>query len=213
MTAREINALIFEPGFSTAEKVTDISGRGVGMDVVKRNIEKLQGSITVDTIEGKGSRFTLRIPLTLAIMDAMMIRVGDSVYALPILTIRESLRPQPEAITLTMDGLEVARVRDELFSVIRLHEVYRRTPDTTHLHEGILVIVETREKKACLLVDEIIGQQQIVVKGLSDYVGNVEGITGCMIQSNGEVGLIIDVDMLLSMMAGNSAMAHAMALE
>ncbi|MFY7997218.1 MAG: chemotaxis protein CheA, partial [Candidatus Kapaibacteriota bacterium] len=213
MTAREINALIFEPGFSTAEKVTDISGRGVGMDVVKRNIEKLQGSITVDTIEGKGSRFTLRIPLTLAIMDAMMIRVGDSVYALPILTIRESFRPQPEAITLTMDGLEVARVRDELFSVIRLHEVYRRTPDTTHLHEGILVIVETREKKACLLVDEIIGQQQIVVKGLSDYVGNVEGITGCMIQSNGEVGLIIDVDMLLSMMAGNSAMAHAMALE
>ncbi|MCU0424038.1 MAG: chemotaxis protein CheA [Candidatus Kapabacteria bacterium] len=205
MTDREVNMLIFEPGFSTAEKITDISGRGVGMDVVKRNIEKLQGSITVDTRDGKGTRFTLRIPLTLAIMDAMMIRVGQSIYALPILAIKESFRPQEQAITITMDGQEVVRVRDELFSVVRLHELYDRTPDTTLLHEGILVIVEARERKACLFVDEIIGQQQIVVKNLSDYVGNVEGITGCMIQSNGEVGLIIDVDMLLQMMSGSLA--------
>lgn len=202
MSDREVNALIFEPGFSTAEKITDISGRGVGMDVVKRNIEKLQGSITVDTREGKGTRFTLRIPLTLAIMDAMMIRVGNTIYALPILSIRESFRPQEQAITVTMDDQEVVKVRDELFSVLRLHEIYERESDTTLLHEGILIIVEARERKACLFVDEIIGQQQIVVKSLSEYVGNVEGITGCMIQSNGEVGLIIDVDMLLRMMSG-----------
>jgi two-component system chemotaxis sensor kinase CheA len=106
-----------------------------------------------------------------------------------------------------MDGLEVVRVRDELFSVIRLHEIHHRSPDTTNLCEGILVIVESREKKACLFVDEILGQQQIVVKSLSDYVGNVDGITGCMIQSNGEVGLIIDVDMLLHICIGNSALA------
>lgn len=208
MTDREVNALIFEPGFSTAEKITDISGRGVGMDVVKRNIEKLQGSIIVDTREGKGTRFTLRIPLTLAIMDAMMIRVGSSIYALPILAIRESFRPQQQAITITMDGQEIVRVREELFAVLRLHEVYDRLPDTTVLHEGILIIVESRGRKACVFVDEILGQQQIVVKNLSDYVGNVEGITGCMIQSNGEVGLIIDVDALLQQISGSMMLAY-----
>jgi two-component system, chemotaxis family, sensor kinase CheA len=201
-TDRDVFGIIFEPGFSTADKISDISGRGVGMDVVKRNIEKLQGSITVDSKEGSGTRFTLRIPLTLAIMEGMMIRVGSSIYAMPILTIRESFRPHSDAITITMDGQEVVRVRDELFSVIRLHEAFNIEAQSKVLEEGILVIVESREKKACLLVDEIIGQQQIVVKGLSDYVGNVQGVTGCMILSNGEIGLIIDVDAMLSMHQG-----------
>jgi two-component system chemotaxis sensor kinase CheA len=201
-TDRDVFGIIFEPGFSTADKISDISGRGVGMDVVKRNIEKLQGSITVDSKEGTGTRFTLRIPLTLAIMEGMLIRVGSSTYAMPILSIRESFRPHSDSITITMDGQEVVRVRDELFSVIRLHEAFNIEPQTKVLEEGILVIVESREKKACLLVDEIIGQQQIVVKGLSDYVGNVHGVTGCMILSNGEIGLIIDVDSMLSMHQG-----------
>ncbi|TAE30952.1 MAG: chemotaxis protein CheA [Candidatus Kapaibacterium sp.] len=202
VTDREVFQIIFEPGFSTADKISDISGRGVGMDVVKRNIEKLQGSITVDSKEGLGTRFTLRIPLTLAIMEGMLIRVGQAVYALPILSIRESFRPQPEAITITMDGQEVVRVREDLFSVIRLHEVYDIVPQTTNLQKGILVVVEARERRACLFVDEIIGQQQIVVKGLSDYVGSVKGVTGCMILSNGEIGLITDVDAVLSLNEG-----------
>jgi two-component system, chemotaxis family, sensor kinase CheA len=208
LTDRDIIHFVFEPGFSTADKVSDISGRGVGMDVVKRNIEKLQGSITVDSREGMGSRFTLRIPLTLAIIEGMLIRVGTAVYALPILTIRESFRPSPEAITITMDGQEIVRVREELFPVIRLHEVYDCPPGTSELTKGILIIVESRQKTACLFVDDILGQQQIVVKGLSDYVGNVKGVTGCMILSNGEIGLIADVDMLLSMMAGTSEAAY-----
>lgn len=202
ITDREVFQIIFEPGFSTADKISDISGRGVGMDVVKRNIEKLQGSITVDSKEGLGTRFTLRIPLTLAIMEGMLIRVGSSVYALPILSIRESFRPHAGAVTITMDGQEVVRVREELFSVIRLHDAYDIEPQTRVLEEGILVIVESRDKKACLFVDEILGQQQIVVKGLSDYVGNVQGVTGCMILSNGEIGLIIDVDTMLSLHEG-----------
>ncbi|MCS6808009.1 MAG: chemotaxis protein CheA, partial [Bacteroidota bacterium] len=193
----EVYALIFEPGFSTAEHVTDISGRGVGMDVVKRNIEKLQGSITVQSHEGRGTRFVLHIPLTLAIMDAMIVRVGSNTYALPMLSIRESFRPEQRAITVTMDGQELVRVRNDIYAVIRLHEVYQCTPSTLQLHEGIIIVVEYRERKACLFVDEIVGQQQIVVRSLSQYVGNVRGITGCMIQSNGEVGLIIDVETLL----------------
>jgi two-component system chemotaxis sensor kinase CheA len=207
-TDRDVFNIIFEPGFSTADKISDISGRGVGMDVVKRNIEKLQGSITVDSKEGKGTRFTLRIPLTLAIMEGMLIRVGSAVYALPILAIRESFRPRTESITITMDGQEVVRVRDELFSVIRLHELYNIVPQTTTLEEGILVIVESRERKACLFVDEIIGQQQIVVKGLSEYVGNVQGVMGCMILSNGEIGLITDVDAVLSVHEGSLLVAE-----
>ncbi len=199
----EVWNFIFEPGFSTAEKVSDISGRGVGMDVVKRNIEKLQGSIKVESMAGRGTKFMLRIPLTLAIMDGMLIRVGDGRYALPILSIRESFRPTKEALTVTMDGLEMVSVRDEIFPVIRLHEMYQKQADADELDKGILIIVEAREKKACLFVDEIVGQQQIVVKGLSNYIGKVEGLTGCMILANGETGLIVDVDALLGKMMGS----------
>jgi two-component system chemotaxis sensor kinase CheA len=201
----EVWAFIFEPGFSTAEQVSDTSGRGVGMDVVKKNIERLQGSIRVESRAGFGTRFLLRIPLTLAIMEAMLIRVGAVVYALPILSIRHSFRPAPDRITTTMDGLELVRVREDIFPIIRLHEFFQIRHSETALiplQEGILVTVESHERTACLFVDEILGQQQIVVKGLTSYIGSVRGVMGCMILANGEIGLIVDVDAVIASFEG-----------
>ncbi len=199
LSNKEVFALIFEPGFSTAQTVTDISGRGVGMDVVKKNIEKLRGSVDISSVEGKGSKFTLRIPLTLAIMEAMLIRVGDSKFALPILSIRESFRPNPNSITVTMDGLEVVKVRQEILPIMRLHDLFSLESDSEILQEGILIIIEARERKVCLFADEIVGQQQAVIKGLSDYIGKVPGVTGCMILGDGSIGLILDIESLIDM--------------
>ncbi len=199
LSNKEVFALIFEPGFSTAQTVTDISGRGVGMDVVKKNIEKLRGSVDISSVEGKGSKFTLRIPLTLAIMEAMLIRVGDSKFALPILSIRESFRPNPNSITVTMDGLEVVKVRQEILPIMRLHDLFSLESDSEKLEEGILIIIEARERKVCLFADEIVGQQQAVIKGLSDYIGKVPGVTGCMILGDGSIGLILDIESLIDM--------------
>ncbi len=196
-TDSEIYNLIFEAGFSTADKVTDISGRGVGMDVVRKNIDKLHGSIRIESVEKVRTQFTLRIPLTLAILDSMMILVGDVKYAIPIVAIKEALQPMASQISVTMDGLELIKVRDEIYPVIRLHEFLGKTPRYHSLEAGILIIIESRESKVCFFVDEILGQQQAVVKGLSDYVGKVKGVTGCMILSNGEVGLILDPDLII----------------
>lgn len=203
MKDKDVFALIFEPGFSTAAKVTDISGRGVGMDVVKKNIEKLRGSVDVASTLGKGSRITLRIPLTLAIMEAMLIRIGDAIFAMPILAIRESFRPNPSMISKTMDGLEVVKVREEIHPVVRIHEVFSIEPENRDLVDGILIITETRDRKICLFADEIVGQQQAVIKGLSDYIGKVPGITGCMIMGDGGIGLIIDIESLIELSQKN----------
>jgi two-component system chemotaxis sensor kinase CheA len=195
----EIFKLIFEPGFSTAEQITDISGRGVGMDVVKRNLEKLKGRVDVTSQLGKGTHTILRIPLTLAIIEGMLIRVGSSQYTLPLLSIRESFRPEAEQITTTMDGQEVVSVREEMIPVVRLHEMYRLKPDTTDLCAGILVIVESGRKRVCIFADEILGQHQTVIKGLPAYLGKARGLSGCTILGNGEVSLILDVGSLIAM--------------
>ncbi len=199
LTDKEIFMLIFEPGFSTAKQVTDISGRGVGMDVVRKNIEKLRGNINIDSTSGKGSKFTLRIPLTLAIMEAMLIRVGDEIFALPILSIKESFKPDMEKISRTMDGLEVIKVREEVLPIVRLHELMGIQSFSETLNDGILITIETRNDKICLFADEIVGQQQAVIKNLSDYIGKVDGLTGCMILGDGGIGLILDVDSLYDM--------------
>lgn len=199
MTDKTIFGLIFQPGFSTAEKITAISGRGVGMDVVKKNIEKVNGKIEIKSKQGQGTTLTLRIPLTLAIIDGMMIRVGHSRYILPILSIRESFCTDPEAITISPDGQELVRVREEFFSVIRLHEMYNITPQHQELQDGILIVLETQDTKYCLFVDEILGQQQTVIKGLSSYLGNIRGASGCTILGDGDVCLILDVGSLLDM--------------
>jgi two-component system chemotaxis sensor kinase CheA len=199
LTDAQIHNLIFEPGFSTADQVTDISGRGVGMDVVKKNIEKVKGTVEIRSKPLMGTTIVLHIPLTLAIIDGMLVRVGSARYTLPLLSIRESFRPLPEQITVTPDGQEVARVRRDMLPVVRLHELYRRPPDHEKLEEGILVIVESGTQTVCLFVDELLGQQQAVIKGLSGYLGQARGVSGCTILGDGEVSLILDVASLIAM--------------
>jgi len=197
LTEEQVCKLIFEPGFSTADKVTDISGRGVGMDVVKRNLEKLKGRVDVRNKPGQGAAFILRIPLTLAIIEGMLVRVGSARYTIPLLAIRESFRPSPDKITITPDGQEIVRVREEMLTVVRLHELFHQTPDFQNLDEGILMIVESEGHTVCLFVDEILGQQETVIKGLSNYLGSARGVSGCTILGNGEVSLILDVSFLI----------------
>lgn len=189
--------LIFAPGFSTADQVTDISGRGVGMDVVKRNLEKIKGKIDVSSTPGEGTRIDLRIPLTLAIIDGMLVRVGTTTCIVPTLSILEAFRPNMEQITITPDGEELARVRENFFPIIRLHEILEKEPDSRELPDGILIVLEYQDTRFCLFVDEIVGQQQTVIKGLSDFIGNVAGVSGCTILGDGGVSLILDVGSLV----------------
>ena len=194
----EVWRLIFEPGFSTAEKISSISGRGVGMDVVKRNIEKLRGKVDVRSRPGAGTMFAVRIPLTLAIIEGMVVKVGHNRYTIPINSIKESLQPDSSQITRTPDNLEIVSIRGELLPVIRLHELYRVQSDCRSLTDGILIVVENDEKKCCLFVDEVVGQQQIVIKGLSSYLGHVRSVSGCAILGDGDISMILDIDDLIN---------------
>ncbi len=199
MSDKAVFNLIFLPGFSTAEKITDISGRGVGMDVVKQNLEKIKGKISVTSKLGTGTRIDLRIPLTLAIIDGMLVRVGRAKCILPLLAIREIFRPEPQAITITPEGQELVRVRERFFPVLRLHGLLHRASEKRELWEGILVVVEYQNTDVALFLDEVLGQQQTVIKGLSSYFGNVRGVSGCTILGDGEVCLILDVGNLVEM--------------
>lgn len=193
----EVFALIFEPGFSTAEQVTDVSGRGVGMDVVKRNIEKLKGRVEVTSKPGEGSVFTLRIPLTLAIIDGMLVRVGETFYTIPLLAIRESFRSKEEDITILADGQEVVRIRESLYPIIRIHRLHAIPHDYQNIEDGILMVLEDKGEELCIFVDEVLGQRQTVIKALSDILGNLRGLSGCSILGNGDISLILDVNNLL----------------
>ena len=174
------------------------------MDVVKKNIEKLNGKVRVKSVPGKGTDITLQIPLTMAIIDGMLVRVGDSQYTLPLLAIRECIpRPSKDRITITPDGTESLLVRGELIPVLRLHEVFCKKGAETDLSMGILVVVQSEDGPVALLVDELLGQQETVIKGLSSYLGNARGFSGCTVMGNGEVSLIIDIGGLVKM--GTSA--------
>ncbi len=194
----EVWKFIFEPGFSTAEVVSNISGRGVGMDVVKKNIDKLRGKIDIRTKPGVGTMVILRIPLTLAIIDGMVINVGGSQYTIPISSIRQSFKAREDQVTHTPDGLEIVKVRGELLPIVRLHELYNIKPMYEKLTDGLLIIVENNDNKCCLFVDELIGQQQIVIKGLSSYLGHVKGVSGCAILGSGDISLILDIGDLIN---------------
>lgn len=197
MKDEDVYDLIFEPGFSTAELVTDVSGRGVGLDVVKKNLERIKGRVDIKSQPGRGTTFILRIPLTLAIIEGMLVRVGRSKYIIPLLAILESFRPQAKHVTALPDGTEVVRVRDALLPVSRLYRMHGVAPDSEDLTQGILVIVEYQGDRLCLFVDEVVGQVQTVIKGLPDYMGNVPGLSGCCIMGDGEVCLILDVGSLI----------------
>lgn len=189
----EIYNLLFEPGFSTAEQVTDISGRGVGMDVVKKNIEAIKGRIFIQSKPGLGTSFTIRIPLTLAIIEGMLVRIGPQLFTVPLLSIRESIRINTGAVWSTIDGSEVIDIRGELVPVIRLHQIFNTRSDFSQLTDGILVVVEQDVHKFCLFVDDILGQYQTVIKGLGGFFEAVNGISGTSILSNGDISLILDV--------------------
>ena len=193
----DVYKLIFEPGFSTAATVSDISGRGVGMDVVKQNIESVKGRVEVSSVAGAGSTMALRIPLTLAIIEGMLVRVGQSRFTLPILSITETVTATARDITRLTNGAEVVRVRGRLLPVYRLHELYQLKPDSTRIEDGLLVVIEDGNQRVCVLVDELIGQRQTVVKSLSGYLGSVRGLAGCTVLGDGSISLIIDVAKLI----------------
>jgi len=193
-----LTGLIFQAGFSTADKITEISGRGVGLDVVRQNIEKINGKIEVRSTEGEGTRFDLRIPLTLGIIDGMRVRVGTNRCILPTLSIRESFCPREEMIRTTPGGHEVVRVRDLFYTVIRLHEVLCQPPDSTTLSDGILILLSCQDSNYCLFVDDILGQQQTVIKAVPDYLGQVSNFSGCTILDDGQVCLILDIARIIS---------------
>lgn len=193
----EVYQLIFEPGFSTAQTVTDISGRGVGMDVVKKNIEKIKGRIEIKNSPGKGCAFIIHIPLTLATIEGMLVTVGKTKYTVPIVDIRESFRPSKGQITVRPDGQEFVKIRESLLPVYRLHELHDIKPDSMELDEGILMVLDLLHGPVCLFVDSILHQVQTVIKHLSGYMGDVKGISGCNILGNGEVALILDPESAL----------------
>jgi two-component system chemotaxis sensor kinase CheA len=197
MTDAEVWQLVLAPGFSTAEQVTEVSGRGVGMDVVKRNIEKLRGKIDINVSPAEGTEVILRIPLTLAIIDSITVKVGTFVYALPLGDILEFHKASDDQITSTNTRREVLKLREEIVPVIKLHEFFNTESIKSSTWDGLLLITQAHNKKAALLVDEILGYQQIVVKALPDYLGEMRAISGCSVMGNGEVCLIIDTGSLL----------------
>ena len=168
------------------------------MDVVKRNLENLKGRVDIKSTEGEGTTVVLRIPLTLAIIDGMLIRVGSSRYTIPLLSIRESFKPEKSRITTTMDGQESIRVREEIIPVVRLHEMYKVQPDFENLEDGIIIMVSSGPKKVCMFADEILGHHQTVIKGIPKYIGWAKGISGCTILGDGEVSLILDVGEIIT---------------
>jgi two-component system chemotaxis sensor kinase CheA len=194
---REAWNLIFEPGFSTAAQVTEVSGRGVGMDVVKRNIEALRGMVDIHSEEGKGSVFTIRLPLTLAIIDGMVVRVGRERYILPTLSIVISLRPEAKDLNTVVNRGEMLSLHGELLPLFRLHRMFGIDDAVTEATDGTVVVVEGDGGKIGLLVDEILGQQQTVIKPLGEALKGLPGIAGGAIMPDGRVGLILDVGGLL----------------
>ena len=192
LSDEEAFALIFEPGFSTAKEVTDISGRGVGMDVVRKSIEGLRGRVEVASRPGRGSTFTIRLPLTMAITDAMLVRVGAERYLLPTVSIQQSFRPEPGSVSTVTGRGEVVMLRGSLLPVVRLHELFEIPDAVTDPYEALLIAVEAEGKRCAFLVDDLLGQQQVVIKSLGEGLGRVPGIAGGAILGDGRVGLILD---------------------
>jgi two-component system chemotaxis sensor kinase CheA len=193
----QIWPLIFKPGFSTAEKVTEVSGRGVGMDVVKRNIEGLGGAVSIKTVLGKGTTFTLKLPLTLAIIEGMTIRVGKETYIVPLLSILESIQPKADAVKTVVGKGELMNVRGTYHPMMRLYEVFDLEPEYRDPTKAILLILETEGERVAVMVDEILGQQQVVIKSMEQNFRKVDGVAGATILGDGTVGFILDVRGLL----------------
>ncbi|MCL1975932.1 MAG: chemotaxis protein CheA [Firmicutes bacterium] len=200
ITDKEAYSYIFLPGFSTNEQVTEFSGRGVGMDVVRSNIEKVGGSVLVDSTPGKGTTVQIKIPLTLAIIEGMKLSVGDLTFIVPILSIQESFKPEAKDVFLDPDGNEMIMLRGECYSVLRLHHLFNIVPETENPEEGILIRITNDTHTYCLFADKLLGEQQAVVKPLPLYIQqhnhNMRGLGGCAILGDGSISLIVDVNTL-----------------
>ena len=203
MTDQEVFHLIFEAGFSTAEQVTDVSGRGVGMDVVRRNIQSMGGRVEIDSMYGVGTRMTVRLPLTLAILDGMSVAVGDQIYILPLSYVLESMQPQlGEIKTLSNQG-RVVQVRGEYLPVVVLHELFHLKSSWRDLSHGIMVVLDADGTRVALFVDALLGQHQVVIKSLEANYRKVPGISGATIMGDGHVALILDVSAIAAMARKN----------
>jgi two-component system, chemotaxis family, sensor kinase CheA len=200
MTDKEVYSLIFLPGFSTNENVTEFSGRGVGMDVVTKNIAMVGGSVSVDSETDMGTTIHIKIPLTLAIINGMIIQVGSSSYTVPTISIRQSFRAKQEELITDPDGAEMMMVRGQCYPILRLHQCYKVQTEVTEIQDGIIVMVESEGRVLCLFADELIGEQQVVVKALPDYIKSfrkIQGLAGCTLLGDGSISLILDVAGLL----------------
>lgn len=199
---KEAYNLIFAPGFSTKEQVTEFSGRGVGMDVVRKNIDSIGGSLAIESTPGEGMSTIIRIPLTLAIVDGMRVQVGDSAFILPVLSIRQSFKPKEGEVFTDPSGNEMIMVRGECYRILRLHERFGIDNAVTKLEDGILIMIESEEDAVCLFVDSLVGEQQAVVKPIPSYiirnVGRLHGMSGCTVLGDGSISLILDVNGLIA---------------
>lgn len=197
MSDKEVFSLIFLPGFSTKENITEYSGRGVGMDVVKRSIEKVGGNIQIESEMDEGTTISIKIPLTLAIIDGMKISVGESIFTVPTTTIKESFKARKEDLIKDASDNEMIMIRGDAYPVVRLHDVFNLKSETEDIMEGILVMVETEETSYCLFADEILGEQQVVVKPIPGYLRQYKvkdsGVAGCAILGNADISLILDI--------------------
>jgi two-component system, chemotaxis family, sensor kinase CheA len=204
LSDNEIYQFIFLPGFSTAKVITDVSGRGVGMDVVKRNIESLRGSVEMTSERGKGTTFTLRLPLTLAIIDGMVVKVEKETCIIPTLSIIETIATSSEQIVTVLEKGEMIKVRGNLIPLLHLSSIFNHYSKLNGEAKVTLIIEDMLGRKAGLLVDEIIGQQQVVIKNLGNGLGEVPGISGGAIMSDGAVSLIIDISNIVRTAFGNN---------
>jgi two-component system chemotaxis sensor kinase CheA len=205
LTDERIYNLIFEPGFSTAATVTSVSGRGVGMDVVRRHVQKLRGRIEIQSTPGEGSTFFLKLPLTLAIVDGLIVGVGKERYIIPLFAVREMLRPDAETVFTVQSKGEIAMVRGQLLPLVRLHRRFGITPRSENPTETLLIVAEAANRVFCLMVDELIGKQEVVIKNLGAMLQNVPGVAGGAILGDGRVGLILDLDRVFEPNGGSQS--------
>ncbi|WP_321494288.1 chemotaxis protein CheA [uncultured Desulfobacter sp.] len=201
MTDAQVFSLILEPGFSTAKQITDVSGRGVGMDVVKAGIEKFRGHLNIESQKGRGTRFIISLPLTLAIIDGMLVRVDDERYVIPTIAIQKAFRPGPgEYFTVEGKG-EMVKDRGRLVPLVRLNEIYGTSDNMPPVEESLVVVVESKEEKRAFLIDELLGKDEYVIKNLGGNMDNIQGIAGGAILADGKVGLILDVHGVFSIVS------------
>jgi two-component system chemotaxis sensor kinase CheA len=201
----QIYDLVFLPGFSTAETVSDVSGRGVGMDVVRRNVSDLGGQVHISSRAGQGSTVRIRLPLTLAILEGQMLRVGREIYVISLISIIETVQPRGKHTHTIPGGTEVFKHRDTYLPILRLHDLFDIEPDAREIDNGLLVVVESDGKRVAILVDELLAQQQVVIKSLDTNFRRIPGLAGATIHGDGSVALILDVPGLIGLFMGKTA--------